>query len=122
MPLASRAGVYRARVHNAGPACTRHVVTHAPRPSSRIARLTPRGPLLALLASVVHPEVLRKTLNCQLASPAPEVAVRRFLYGRGKCFRLCPSGVSGRTNLLNKSAGWALVAFVLSLAPLEYGP
>lgn len=39
---------------------------------------------------------------------APEVAVRRFLHAHGVRYRVCPSGVPGRPDLLNKSAGWAL--------------
>lgn len=39
---------------------------------------------------------------------APELRVRSYLHAHGVRYRVCPTGVPGRPDLLNRAAGWAV--------------
>lgn len=39
---------------------------------------------------------------------APELCVRQLLASNGIRYRVCPEGIPGRPDLINRSAGWAL--------------
>ena len=57
----------------------------------------------------VSPDVSARMRRVRVRDTAPEVAVRRLLFDLGARFRVCPSGLPGRPDIVNQRRGWCVL-------------
>ena len=66
------------------------------------------GATRAVSATATSPEVSARMRNVRQRDTALERAVRSYLHGHGVRFRICPSELPGRPDVVNRARGWVL--------------